>query len=837
MCNPTEVANIIRASLENAGKSVEIYGQDYKQYYLTDSEGNFVRWRLPDYIIRAGHAVDLKGPIDESSYKLGSLDSAYTLASKEGTNWMDQVYQPGLVQNYNLSATGRSDKGQYALTFNYFDQEGVVKYTGYSRYSLRVNTLFNIKNRVRIGENLGFSWHRYMGSASDRIMGWTSKNLEIEPLYDIAGNYTVGSWLASLERGKDNYNDYFRLLGSFFIEIDILNDLTFKTSFSPNIKATFEHKVYSPKEIEDPEPNYSQLNQFINNSFNWTWYNTLVYNKTFSDKHSLQIMIGTETIEDKTTWHTVSRAEFFSDAVPYRHLSTGEQTPQVSGLSSEWSIFSLFGKIDYVFNNKYIISGTIRRDGSSRFGEGNKYALFPAFSAAWRLGNENFMGGISFINDLKLRIGWGQTGNQNIGNYRTTSAYSTDIFTANYDITGSQNTVLSGIQSTIFGNPNAKWETTTTTNAGIDLIVLNNSLELTFDWYIRETSDLLLQVPPIALAGQAKAPYYNIGDMKNTGIDFSLLYSSPKYGDFSWGAGINLTHYKNEVTKLIHEDQIYWGGRSFLNESGVMITKEGYPISSFYGMNILGIYQNEEEVLNGPKYVFGHWDYIGDDTVWVAQPQKGVGRWIFQDKNGNDSIDYDNPLSDDRIILGSPHPDFTFGVPINFYYRGIYLNMFWYGSIGNEIYHHDKNGTDFLYIDGYLRNEGIFSKRMLQSWGMIEDNTDAILPQISDSVAYIAPVEYRKDISYYIEDGSFLRLSQLIVGYHFNCSRWKAIEKFNIYFQANNLLTITNYQGMDPEVTRDESGLYEFENDFDLGWDRGQYPNPMSFLFGFNITF
>jgi TonB-linked SusC/RagA family outer membrane protein len=677
-----------------------------------------------------------------------------------------------------------------------------------------------------------------MGSGSGNIMGWTTHNLEIQPLYDIAGNHTQNSWLAGQERKKDNFNEYFRLLGSFFIEIDILNDLTFKTSFSPNIKATFEHKVYSPKEIESPNPQDSRLDQYINNSFNWTWYNTLIYNKTFAGKHNLQVLLGTEAIEDKTTWHTVSRSEFFSDAVPYRHLDTGEQTPFVSGKSSEWSLFSLFGKIDYIFNDKYIISGTIRRDGSSRFGEGNKYATFPAFSAAWRISAENFMDGVSFINDLKLRVGWGKTGNQNIGNYRTTSSFSTNVNTANYSITGEQNTVATGMESTVFGNPNAKWETTATTNAGLDLAILNNSLVLTFDWYIRETSDLLLQVPPVALVGIAKPPYYNIGDMKNTGIDFSLLYRSPKYGAFSWGAGINVTHYKNEVTKLIHADQIYWGGRSFFNHDGVMITMEGHPISSYYGLNIQGIYQNEEEVLNGPKYVFGYWDYTEGDAVWVAQPEKGVGRWKFEDTNGNDSIDYHNPLTDDRKILGSPHPDFTFGIPMNFQFKGLYLNMFWYGSYGNEIYH-DKNSTDFLYVEGFYRNDGVFGKRMLQSWGMVEDNTKAILPQISDNVAYDAPMEYRKEISYYIEDGSFLRLSQLILGYNFNSSKWKAVENFRIYIQANNLFTLTNYQGMDPEVTRNESDYnnYEFVNDFILGWDQGQYPNPRTFLLGLNITF
>ena len=816
LANPSEVAEILRIARVNAGYTVDDPQFYQEQYYLTDEEGNFVRWGLPDYVVPAGYAIDIRGELDESTYKFGTADSAYARANKEGTNWTEEIYQPGIIQNYNLSATGGSDKGQFALTFGYFDQEGVIKHTDYKRYSIRINTLFNIKDRIRIGENLGFSWHRTMGNTRN-MGGFAGNSPEIWPVYDIAGNYTPNNPVSGLERGKDNLHDYFRLLGSFFLEVDILRDLTFKTSFSPNLLATFENKVFNPKEVENENAGESRLIQYINNSFNWTWYNTLTFNRTFAEKHNLQILAGTEAIEDKTTWHTASRAKFFSDDIAYRHLDTGELPPDVSGNSSEWSLFSLFGRIDYIFSQKYIFSGTIRRDGSSRFGDENKYGLFPAFSIAWRIGAENFISHLAFINDMKLRVSWGKNGNQNIGNYRITSAFSTNLNTANYSITGEPNKAEAGIESTIFGNPNAKWEATTTTNAGLDLTLFNDNLTLTFDWYIRETSDLLLEVPSVALLGQAKPPYYNIGEMRNTGIDFSLFYNSPNYGDFSWGVGINLTHYKNKVTKLIHPDQIFWGGRSFVNHLGRTVTMEGYPISSFYGLNILGIFQTQEEV---------------DTHAW----QQGAtpGRWIFEDTNKNDSIDYGNPLTDDRIILGSPHPDFTFGIPMHFKYKGFSLNLFWYGSYGNEFYNGLK-GQDFLVVDGYYPQEQ-FSKRMLNSWGMTEDNSNAILPQINANVGVEAPLEYNVDLSYFIEDGSYIRLGQTMLGYDFDVSTWEAVEGFRIYLQANNLFTFTNFQGMDPEVNRSESNLYEFINDFDLGLDGGQYPNPRTFLIGLKIT-
>jgi TonB-linked SusC/RagA family outer membrane protein len=543
----------------------------------------------------------------------------------------------------------------------------------------------------------------------------------------------------------------------------------------------------------------------------------LIYTKTFAEKHDLEILLGTEAIEDKTTWFRGYKQEFFSDDVSYRQLDVGEQNPRTDGNSSEWSMFSIFAKIDYNFRGKYILSGTVRRDGSSRFGSGNKYAVFPAFSAAWRLSGENFMRNVSFIDDLKFRFGWGQTGNQNIGNYRIQSTYGANIFTDSYSITGAQNQTVVGVGSTIFGNPNTKWETSTISNAGIDLALFDNRFTLTFDWYTRGTKDMLMQINTNALIGQAATPYDNIGEMKNTGIDFSLQYNSRPEKDFTWNIGLNFTHYKNEVTKLYNPEQIFYGGWIFDNP-GTNVTMEGQPISSFLGMNIIGIFQDSTEVERSP---------------W--QQGAAPGRWKFEDTNGNDSIEFANPHTDDRIILGSPHPDFTFGIPMSFKYKGFSLDLFWYGSYGNEVFNATKANTDLLY-QTYFENHQ-FGKRILQSWGMPGvDNSKAELPEVNTNSIQDAPMEYYPEISFYIEDGSFIRLSQLIFGYDFDVSSWKSIERFRIYFQTNNLFTFTNYQGMDPGITRSENEIYDFVNDFDLGFDDGQYPSPKSFLLGLNIT-
>lgn len=840
LCNPEEVSFILKTAGENSDTSM--YDP---QYSLSDGS-----WGLPDYLIPNGHSIALDGLIDESKYDLSVDSLTYTRANQEGTNWLDQIFEPALIQNYSLSATSGGERGNFAFTLGYFDQEGIVLHNQYKKFTLRINSLYNINNWFRIGENLGISYHRminvvrYQGANpafGSNVINNALQSAEIKPVRDVGGNYTAdkflgiggGNVVANLERNKDNYYDYIRMLGSIFLEVDIINGLTFKSSFSPNLKVTFENKNFQPscKECANPEDEISVLTQSQDNSINWTWYNTLQYNKSFGGEHHLQFLAGCEYIEDKNTLFKATKRGFAFDDVTYRHLTVGEEMRFIDGMTSEWSLFSLFTKVDYNFRGKYILSGTVRRDGSSRFSKENRYAVFPAFSAAWRISDERFMGNISFLNDLKLRAAWGQTGNQNIGNYRIYSTYSSNIGSTTYDITGSQNSTVLGFETAVFGNPDAKWETTSTINTGLDITFLNNKLELIFDWYLRETTDLLLEVPPPALRGQALNPYENVGEMRNTGIDFSLFYHSPSDQKFTWNAGINFTHYKNEVTRLYNPDQVFWGGYVGINNDWTNITMEGYPISSFYGLNILGIFQSKEEVENSPPQQFKYLvDFNGDTTYF------DIGRWKFEDVNQNDTIDIEIPRKDDRKILGSPHPDFTFGVPINFRYYGFDLSLFFYGSIGNEIYHANKKYTDMSQEPWGIDLNSQFSKRVLDSWGMPGvDNQYAILPELTE----MAPnLEQTPQLSYFIEDGSYLKLKQLIFGYNFNIDTWKGIKKFRIYVQVTNLFTITNYQGIDPEITRSSLDYsYEYKNDFSLGTDLAQYPGSRNYIFGLNLTF
>jgi TonB-linked SusC/RagA family outer membrane protein len=821
MLNPSELAKVIKISKENQ----ELPLDEHPQYSLKDNDGNFVDWGLPDYLIPEGYSIDLLGPLDESQYDFKTDSLRFTEANQSGTKWLDEITQPALIQNYNLTASRGNEKSQFLLGMGYFDQEGVIIHTDYKKFTTTINSLFNVKNRVRIGENLIISYHRatrdfsgitvYDKASYSRALYLAISMPEIMPIYDVIGNYAgtampgVGgndNPVAYAERNKDNVDESIRLMGSVFLEIDILKELTFKTSFSPNYKLTFENKyfVYSNPESHNSHDNI--LDQYSNNSFKWTWYNTLTYNHTFDDKHNLHVLIGTEAIHDKYTNFWASRSTFAFEDPFYRHLDAGEENFRNSGISEEWSLFSIFSKVDYDYNGKYLLSGTVRRDGSSRFGQGNKYAIFPAFSAAWRISDEPFMQSLGSINDMKIRMGWGQTGNQNIGNYRIYNTYGLNLNTANYDISGTNNSVETGFESSVFGNPESKWETTTTSNVGFDLTMFNNSLTLNFDWYTRLTSDMLVALPQIGTKGLAVAPFANVGEMINKGIDIGFFYNSKETRDFTWGVGINFSHYKNEVTMLY--DSTY----QILEEAN--ITMQGHPVSLFYGYKILGVYQNEQEVLDGPKYVFGEWT---NDTTWVPDPAAGVGRWKYADTDKNDYI---NAL--DRTFIGSPHPDFTFGIPMNFRYKNFYLNLFWFGSFGNEIFNTTKYYTDFLV--SFSAQAG---KNILQSWGMPGvDSLTAKLPQL---VQDKPPIETSFYSSYFVENGSFIRLNQLILGYNFNTQKWSFIGQLGIYLQANNLFTITNYQGMDPLIP-DRGQLIK-------GDDNAHYPNVRSFMLGLNISF
>ncbi len=802
--NPDELASAIFQSQQNAGIS-----PSHPQY----GSGTFT---LPNYIIPTG-----AGSVDESTYDFEN--NPITRANKSGTDWLDEIFQTAPIQQVNMTATGGTDKGQYAVSLGYFDQEGVVIHTPYQRLSLRVNTSFNVKERVRIGETMMVTWEDRQFISGGRQGTGNAIQMAMRmpgliPVHDIQGNYAgtgasgfnnPNNPVASLEIGQDNINNRMRLLGSVFAEVDFLKGFTFKSSYNYNFSLSFEEQSFNYPQIWNAEPSVTEsLNANRDNYFNWTWYNTLTYNKTFADVHTIGVLAGTEAISNYASGLGGSRTSFFSRDLDYRVLSSGEAGQNNYGWRDEWTLFSVFGKIDYDYLGKYILSLTVRRDGSSRFGEGNKYATFPAVSAAWRLSDEGFMQGISAIDDLKLRVGWGQTGNQDIGNYTFSSTFGPSIDYSAYSISGAQNTVVTGFDRQRIGNPDVVWETTTSLNVGVDLTMLNNRLSVEFDWYQRQTTDMLIQVPVSTLAGIATNPFRNVGEMNNTGVDLGLLWDARSTGDFNWSVGANLTMYTNEVTTLFNEDQFFFSGG--FRQYQATRTSMGEPIGVFYGYKILGVFMTDEEVNNH-----------------ATQNGAGVGRWKFEDADGNGVID-----ADDRQIIGSPHPDLIFGIPLNFSYKNFDLNLFFNGTVGNELFNTTYYFNHFVHI---FQNSGK-TEEVKRAWGWNGQNqtADAYLPQISQN----SPDIEVNPSTHYVEDGSFLRMQQLTLGYNLPQSTLQriGIERMRVFFQGMNLLTFTGYGGIDPEISTvgnpNSSG-----SDLAMGVDIAQYPVVKTVQLGLNLTF
>ncbi|MEL6256046.1 MAG: SusC/RagA family TonB-linked outer membrane protein, partial [Bacteroidota bacterium] len=489
--------------------------------------GNGASAVIPNYLWPIG-----ANSVNEDEYFYSTdlaLWNGITRTNPAGTDWFDEIFDPGLIQNYNVSATGGNQGAQYAIAIGHLSQEGHRIYSGFERTNIRANGVFRINENLRIGQNLTVAYSEESGNrqiqGAQSIIDMASRQPGIIPVYDISGvNFSSNKGLGSASNNpvqqafnsRDDINTKVRALASAYLEWDIIDGLTAKTSFATDF-ANSDFRSIGRAVPNDSEPRLgNSLNRGTNQVLNWTWYNTLTYSKTFNDVHDLNVLVGTEAIQNNFKQFGATRIQFLLEDVDFMVLNSGPPDGQnTNGFRSESTLFSQFGKIDYAYAGKYLLSATLRRDGSSVFGPNNRYAVFPAFSAGWRISDEDFFNS-SFINELKLRGGWGKTGNQNINSLAQFTLYTTaDIVTASYAINGGNNSVTSGIQASSVGNPDLKWEETTDINVGLDAALLNNSITVAFDLYRRNTTDLLLGVPPSTLLGQVGSQFRNIGEVQN----------------------------------------------------------------------------------------------------------------------------------------------------------------------------------------------------------------------------------------------------------------------------------------------------------------------------------
>ncbi|MHA6246755.1 SusC/RagA family TonB-linked outer membrane protein [Pontibacter sp. CAU 1760] len=801
--NPTEYAEYLFKSYTNAGQAF-----NHPQYGTGQPT-------LPNYLLPAGAQT-----VDESKYSLDPNNfNQIVKANKEGTDWWNEVFDPASIQSHQIGVTGGSENSTYAVSFNYFDQEGIAKYTEYKRYTVRANTQATIAKRFRIGENLQISYnHGNVGNTgggeSDIQHIYVMQS--IVPVYDIRGNFagTRGSQLgnarnpvAELFRQRDNKNSNFRMFGNMFAEVDLIKGLTARTSFGADYGSyygrNFTFSTYERAE-NIGNNNFAERND---NSLNWVWTNTLTLKRQFGEDHDLTALIGSEAVKNTVRGVGGSRVGLFSTDPDFRVLNSGTSGLTNFSYGGVETLSSLFARIDYGFRDKYLFNATVRRDGSSKFGSNYRYGTFPAVGFAWRISDEDFMSSIPAINDLKLRAGYGQLGNQlPVPSSNAFTLYRTAVAGSAYDIAGTSTSVQPGFDTDRIGNEDTKWEASTTTNIGLDLALWNSALTVTLDAYNRRTNDLLVQSQAAAPVGVANLPFINLGDIQNKGIDVGITYTKEITSDLSFDVTLNASRYKNEVLRVGDNDNAFF--ESYLARWGQNIsrTQKGQPLGSFYGYVVDGFFNNASDL---------------DDLV---QPGEHIGGWKFKDLNNDGEIN-----GSDRTFIGNPHPDFTTGFNLNVRFKNFDFNTFLYASVGNDVFNYSKYFTDFNTFQGNR------SKRKLyESW--TPENMDATLPILRIDDTFSNSVTH----SYYVEDGSFLRARTIQLGYTLPASLTDKISMgtARVYLQAQNLFTITAYQGIDPDISFINQGGNAAQADLNIGIDPGGYvPNPKQFLIGVNFGF
>jgi TonB-linked SusC/RagA family outer membrane protein len=742
----------------------------------------------------------------------------------KSTDWYAEMTRTALKTNHDVTLSGGNDKSKFFAGFGYLDEDGILIYNYEKRATGRFNSEFTfLKDRVKVGENLTVTGRKRHGETnlnegSAFQMGpvraqsivpvkWTGPDF-----VGLSHTFKDGDWggtgivarlgnnsniVADRTRAKDDWSTNLNLMGNMYVDVKILNGLNFRSSFGGGYYSWYSNWMGFATYENSENTGFNSYNMQTGNGWNWVWTNQLTYDKVFGD-HKINATAGYEAVKEGMGFDFIGqRNGYYSIDLSYRTLSNGASiTDASSSLYTPVALVSIFGKADYNFRNKYFLSATIRRDGSSKFGPDTRYGIFPSFSAAWRLGDEPFLEGLSWLSDLKLRGSWGMMGNQiSLSSANQFYLYGGGAGETNYDLNGAVSSSLQGFRPTRIGNPDAKWETNITTDIGFETTLLNDKISFVFDWYLKQTKDLLYRLELPGQSGDADAPYVNIAGMKNTGIDVELGYRD-NFGDIGFNGTATLTTYHNEITEIAENVEYFDYGGSRIGS--FHRNAVGHSMAEFYGYKIIGLFQDQGEVDDSP-----------------VQDGAAPGFFKFQDTDGNEIVD-----DKDRVYIGNPNPKFTYGLNLGLTFKGIDLTGYFYGSQGNDIFNWNNWWLDF-----WPSFQGQKSKKLLyESWTPTRTNTD--VPMASNGSNFSTNTTV---VSYYIEDGSFLRLKNLQLGYTLPQSVLSKInvKSLRLYVQGVNVFTLTKYSGLDPELGGDDRRF---------GEDSGNYPNVKQLIFGLNFV-
>ena len=736
------------------------------------------------------------------------LDAAGTTPASD-TDWFSKTTRTGVIQQYNLSLSNGSERGSSFFSAGYYKNNGIIKQSDFERFSARMNSDYKLvkvgdRHIITVGEDFTVNRTSEVQAPGGFLQNVLQFNPSL-PVYTRNGDYAgpVGGYpdrenpLARLDRNSDNRYTYWRMFGDAYLNINPFKNFNIKTTFGLDY-AQKQQRIFQYPITEGTVANPTNGVEAKQEHWTkWMWNAIATYNFE-KGRHRADAMIGTELNREDDTWFSGKKYDYIILNPDYMWPNAGVGEAEAYGIGEGYTLVSFFGKINYTYADRYLASFTIRHDGSSRFGRNNRYGTFPSISAGWRISEENFMKDINWLDNLKIRASWGQTGNQEISNNARYTIYESNYgeagfggqsYGTSYDIAGTNGgqTLPSGFRRNQLGNDDLKWETTTQTNLGLDFGFFRNALYGSFEWYYKKTKDILAYMPGIAVMGESSSQWINAGEMKNKGVELTLGYRG-EVKDFKYDLTGNIGTYRNEVTKLpetIAAKGTY-GGNGV--ESVV-----GHPMGAQVGYVYDGIFKSQDEIDNH-----------------ATQNGAGLGRIRWKDLNGDGIIN-----EKDQKWIYSPVPDFTWGLNIYLQYKNWDLSMFWQGIQGVDVISDLKKETDLwsgLNISNLNKGD-----RLLDAW--TPENNDSNIPAIST----MDNNNEKRVSSYFVENGSFVKLRTIQVGYNIPkkfCEKLHA-ERLRTYISAQNLLTIKSksFTGVDPENAN-------------YG-----YPIPLNVTFGLNVSF
>ena len=746
---------------------------------------------VPDMLNAAQYAAlnnDMLSAIDVDN----SLNPLWADPSAlgKGTNWLDELLRTGIKQSYSVSYSGGTDKAHYYVSGGFLDQSGIVESVNYRRFNFQANSDAQVNKWLKFTTNLTFSTD--VKKSGDYNIGDAMKVLPTLPVKNEDGSWSGpegnAEWYGSIRNPigptqlVQNETKGYNFLANITGEITFTKGLKLKSTFGYDAKFWFTDNFIPAYDWKPTPVEESSRYKSDNKSFTYLWDNYFVFDHTFARKHKIGLMAGSSAQWNEYDYLNAQKNLFMFDNI--HEMDNGEKMYSLGGSSNGWSLLSLMARLNYSYEDRYLLTATVRRDGSSRFGKNNRWGTFPSVSLAWRMSQEEWFPKDNFgVNDLKVRFGYGVTGNQEIGNYAFVATYNTGTYPF-----GTNNSTA--LVSSTLSNPNIHWEEVRQTNFGIDLGLFNSRINLSLDAYIKNTNDMLVKasIPITSGFEDTTTTYTNAGKVRNKGVEMTLRTINLQ-GPLSWETSVTATCNKNEILDLNSETPMYINQ---IGNSYVTMLKAGYPINVFYGYVTDGIFQNQKEV-----------------DMHATQVGAAPGDIRFKDLN-NDGVIND----EDRTVLGNPNPNWFFSMSNNLSYRGFELSVFLQGVAGNKIY--NANNID---------NEGMSAAynqttTVLNRW--TGEGTSYSMPR----AVWGDPNQNSRVSNRFVENGSYLRLKNITLSYSFP-KKWMQkiqIENARLSFSCENVATLTGYSGFDPEV--DVNGI-----------DQGRYPISCTFSMGLNFNF